>query len=238
MTIDLYNMDNTVRGKSIGEAYRRQLSRYMSERVDDHMVVECWDPIKSVTTGDPTDVHTWNLNLGHEYPVFADYEFDKESPLVGGCTGQDWIDDRLYALHIGMYAERLGDQINKIVDRLNDGMHGSSTNSLVATVFTEDDLDRATIPRPHVGQMPCVTQLQFHPSRNTLHLYQTLRSQYVDLKGFGNLAAAATMLSRVCAQTDYAPGAVVEYVNNCTEYGEADELHSHFLNMREETYVV
>lgn len=224
-------MDNSVSGQSIGEAYQRQLNRYVKNRYGEHMVVTCWDPIREVSMGDPIDVHSWELNLGHEYRRFADYEFEKESPLVGGCTGTDWINDRLYALHLGMYADRLGNQVEKIIDRLNDGMHGSSTNSLVAQLFDEDDLDRATVTRPNVGQMPCVTQLQFHPSRDTLHLHQTLRSQYVDLKGYGNLAAAATLLSKVCAQTDYAPGMVVEHVNNCTTYEDAAELNSFLLNM-------
>jgi thymidylate synthase len=105
-----------------------------------------------------------------------------------------------------------------ITDRLKEGLHGSNTNSMVAQVFQLEDLERACVARPNSSGMACVTQLQFHPRGDKLHLYQTLRSQYIDLKGYGNLVSAATLLTKVCAQTGYLPGSIIEHVHNVTEY--------------------
>ena len=106
-------------------------------------------------------------------------------------------------------------------------MHGSSTNALVAQVFNEADLNQACVPRPNANHMACLTQLQFHPVRDTLHLHQSFRSQWVDLKAFGNLVAGAVQLQKVAAQTDYTPGWVISYVRNATARSESDaqELH-------------
>lgn len=210
-----------VAGQSLGKTYERALRRY-DDRGTRHMVAVCLDPVRNINPVDSLEVEDWEhaLNLGDYYEPFCNYEFDRESPLVDGSTGRDWIDDRIVELHNGMYASRLQnpDQIQMITDRLKEGMHGSSTNSLVAQVFQMEDLERACVARPNNSGMACVTQLQFHPIRDQLNLYQTLRSQYIDLKGYGNLVSAATLLTRVCAETGYAPGSIVEHVNNVTAY--------------------
>jgi len=213
-----------ISGASLGQTYIRALDRYIDGLPGKHMVATCYDPVESVEYIESNSVDDWEdvLNLGDFYEYFCDYEFDRESPLVDGNSGRDWIDDRIVELHEGMYASRLEDpdQIGMIVDRLQDGLHGSNTNSLVAQVFQQEDLERACVSRPNSSGMACVTQLQFHPVGDTLHLHQVLRSQYLDLKGYGNLISAATLLTRVCAETGYAPGSIIEHVNNVTTYRE------------------
>lgn len=214
-----------VTGKTLGTTYRRQLERYCSGLPQKCMVLTCYDPIQSINELEISmNARDWEttLNLGWEYDAIKELDYGKESTLADGTTGQNWITDRIIALHEGIYARRLRDpdQIRMIIDRLKEGMHGSSTNGLVAQVFQEKDLERACVPRPNSDGMACVTQLQFHPVKDRLHLHQTLRSQYVDLKGYGNLVAAATLLARVCVETGYVPGSIIEYVNNVTELSE------------------
>jgi len=210
--------DPYVVGESLGTAYRRQIERYIDDVSACHMTVTCHDPIDVAWNGDSTDIRDWGpyLNVGLEFDDFSEYVFPEESPIEHGSTGEDWINDRIYELQEGFYAERCSDQIEMITERLDHGLHGSSTNALVAQVFDEEDLEKACVPRPNSGGMACVTQLQFHPVKDQLHLYQTLRSQYVDLKGYGNLIAAATLLSKVAAETGYVPGSVIEHVHNVT----------------------
>ncbi|WMT07287.1 hypothetical protein NP511_18090 [Natrinema thermotolerans] len=214
-----------VTANTLGTTHRRQLERYCSGLPQKSMVLTCYDPIHSLDTLEPSlDIRDWEdtLNLGWEYDAIADLDYGKESTLVDGPTGEDWITDRIIALHDGVYARRLEDpdQLEMITARLKEGMHGSSTNGLVAQVFQEKDLERACVPRPNSDGMACITQLQFHPVKDRLHLHQTLRSQYVDLKGYGNLVAAATLLARVCDETGYVPGSIIEHVNNATALSE------------------
>ncbi|ADB63591.1 hypothetical protein Htur_4827 (plasmid) [Haloterrigena turkmenica DSM 5511] len=67
--------------------------------------------------------------------------------LVDGSSGEDWINDRIIALHDGIYVRRHRepDLIQMISARLNEGMHGSSTNGLVAQVFQEKDHKQACV---------------------------------------------------------------------------------------------
>lgn len=213
-----------IAGTTIGEAYRRALEEYVGGLDQDHLVVEVEAPVETVWVPNSLHVEDWapGLNLGWEYDVFCGYDFDHESTLVGGTDGRAWLDDRLHELYRGMYAERLRDpdQVGMVIDRLKQRMHGSCTNALVVQVFRDEDLGRACVSRPNNGDMACVTQLQFHPKRDRLNLHMVLRSQYIDLKGYGNLVAAATLLSNVCARTGYRPGHIIEHVNNVTALAE------------------
>jgi thymidylate synthase len=184
------------------------------------MVVSCSDPIDSLRVPDSLDVHDWDLNLGEEYIPYSHFDFERSSGKTGGSTGEDWVNDRIIELHDGMYAERMEnpDQIEMITERLKVGLHGSCTNALVAQIYGEQDLEMATVPRPSNPGIACVTQLQFRPKRDRLHLHMTLRSQYIDLKGYGNLVAAATLLAQVCDETEYQPGTIVEHLNNVTAH--------------------
>lgn len=215
----------SVSGKSLGYAYQSALHHYNNGMPGRQMVITCLEPIGEIddqNRGNLIDQWEEVLNLGEYFDWFCSYEFDRESSLVGGSTGRDWIDDRIIELHEGVYAERLENpnQIAMITDRLKDRMHGSSTNALVAQVFGDKDLERACVSQPNNSGMACITELQFHPIRDKLHLHQILRSQYIDLKGYGNLIAAATLLSKVCSETGYAPGSIFEHVNNVTDYRE------------------
>ena len=212
----------SVTGQTIGSAYRRALEAYLHHDAE-QLVVTCNNPIRTLTVPDSYDIDDWDLNLGREYDQYQDVDHYRKSTKTGGSTGRDWINDRIIELHDGVYADRMAEtnQLDRIIERLSVGMHGSCTNALVAQVFRDQDFDLATEKKPSNKGMACVTQLQFRPSQNELDLHMTLRSQYVDLKGFGNLAAAATLLAKVCAETGYEPGNLVEHVNNATEYASA-----------------
>lgn len=207
---------------TIGTTYRRGLARYTTGLPHNHLVLLVEDPIVSAANIDSLDVTDWEdtPNLGWEYDVFCPFEFDRTSGFVDGNTGKDWLNDRLHELYEGMYATRLEDpdQLEMVIRQLQTGHHGSCTNALVVQVFRDGDLELATQGTPNADGMACMTQLQFRPRKDTLDLYMTLRTQYVDLKGYGNLVAAATLLSKVCERTGYAPGILVEYVNNAIAY--------------------
>jgi thymidylate synthase len=206
--------------QTIGSAYRTALNRYLEGLDEGHMIVSCSEPVTTSEVPETLDVHDWGINLGSEYNKYSLFDHEHQSPKTGGSTGEDWVNDRIIELHEGMYAERMAnpDQIEMIIDRLQIGMHGSCTNALVAQVYRDQDLEMATVHRPSNPGIACVTQLQFRPVRDRLHLHMTLRSQYIDLKGYGNLVAAATLLAKVCARTDYKPGTIVEHLNNVTTY--------------------
>lgn len=188
------------------------------------MIIYATEAIDSLNDiPDGWDIRDWEpvLNLGEIYEPFCRYDFQKTSKKTGGTHGGDWITDRIMELHDGAYARRMEnpDQIKMIVERLKKRMHGSCTNGLVAQVFQQKDLERATVPRPNNSKnISCITQFHFHPKKEQLHLHQSLRSQYLDLKGYGNLIGAATMLAKVCHETGYEPGNVYEHIGNVTTY--------------------
>lgn len=152
-----------VTGHSLGETINRALRQYDLDFPGKATIVTCLDPIDHVIPVDSYDVADWelSLDLGDFHEPFCAYEFGRESPLVGGCTGRDWINDRIVELHDGMYADRLGDpdRIEMITDRLQHGHHGSTTNALVVQVFQLEDLERACVPRPQNSNMAYVTEL-------------------------------------------------------------------------------
>jgi hypothetical protein len=208
-----------VSGDSLTDAYRNALGHYYSTR-SRYLTVHVREPVADAAATDSCRVEDWEdaLNLG---PYWGDIKH-LDYPFAGKYdgTGAGWVSDRIHELHRGGYRDRMRDpdQLEMIRDRLRAGLHGSCTNALVAQVFRDTDLERATTPVPNQQDLSCITQLQFKPTGDKLHLYMTLRSQYLDLKGLGNLASGATMLATMAAETDYEPGHLYETVNNVTLY--------------------
>lgn len=217
-----------VSGDTLGEAYATELDAYLD---DDSLfcAVVAHHPVDVTRDIDSTKLEDWRdvLNIGNEFERCAGYEFGKVSPITDGRTMEHWIDDRIWELHDGFYADKVDDWLAAIEDRLMCGMHGSSTNGLVAQVYDEDDLERATVPRPNAHGVACLTQMQFIPVRDRLHMHQTFRSQYVDMKGFGNMVAGATLLSQMAARTGYEAGSIMTHVNNMTTYDRNAATHLH-----------
>jgi hypothetical protein len=226
-----------IAGRDIGEAYTRALdSRLTNVFPHRYRIIHVSEPLESVTSVPSSlDIDDWkeSLNAGAALRRFESYEFHD------GSTGRFWVQDRIEELFSGMYATRLtqpDNQIEQITERLNKGNHGQTTNALVAQVFQkEPDLRHATHGRPLAPDMACMTQLQFRPERDTLSLYAIFRSQYFDTKCYGNLISLAILLAKVCEQTGYEPGHLVETAHNTTfrDYEDAKGLHAH-LNSKEE----
>ena len=218
-------MNPGITGDTFGQAYRRAVDAYTDGLSHTNLTVIVNNAIDDVDdVPNSLQIDDWEeyLAMGDEWELLKDMSYQKESPKTGGSRGHDWVTDRILELQRDMYWERIEEDVEKITDRLQDGLHGSSTNALVAQVFGEDDLTNACVSRPQVSAMPCVTQVQFHPVKDKLHLHITLRSQYLDLKGLGNLVSAATLLTTVASNTGYTPGTIVEHVHNVTTYD--DEL--------------
>lgn len=208
-------------GTTIGEAYRKALLK--TDTSGSHLTVRVTNPVRITDEVPETlTISDWGnvLNVGWEFGYYESYDFERESGKTNGSTGRDWINDRMLEMFEGMYWERAGDQLEQIRDRLKQGNHGACTNALVAQVFGEEDLEKATAGVPSQKGMACITQLQFRPSRKELDLFMTLRSQYIDLKGYGNLISAAALLQKMCHETDYEPGELVETVNNVTQHSQ------------------
>ncbi|ARS90791.1 hypothetical protein [Natrarchaeobaculum aegyptiacum] len=200
----------------IGTAYTELLeSRVEGQCPYDYHVIHIADPV-STTDYDEFSLERTNwteiVNAGDALSRFESYEFND------GSAGRYWLQDRVEELFEGLYGERLTgppNQIEMIVDRLDQGNHGQTTNALVAQPYQlEPDLEKATHGRPLAADIPCLTQLQFKPRRDKLHLYTTFRSQYVDTKCYGNLISLALLLAEVCRRTEYDPGYMVEGVHN------------------------
>lgn len=219
----------TASGSTFGEAYRRAVNRYQDGAKS--LTVSCWGIDDAAPPG-TLDIRDWEdiLDMGDEWELIRDIETGREDGKTHGTTIEDWVNNRILELHRDRYWQRAGDQIEQITDRLKDGLHGSSTNSLVAQLFEQDDLDQACISRPNVQELPCVTQLQFHPVKDELHLHMTIRSQYLDLKGLGNLVSGGTLLTTVAHEAGYSPGTVYEHVHNATVYRTElmNKIHRHF----------
>lgn len=224
-------------GATIGDAWFDGFNKLLSDDLSDrHLTFHITDPL-DIDTEIPmtTDFDDWRstLNLGGFYDDYASFDF-KETTDYEGRTGQDWVDSRIYELFDGLYDDRLTnpDQLRMITERLQQGNHGSCTNALVAQVYDiKKDLSVATSGRPFAKDMSCLTQLQFRPKRDHLHLFATFRSQYLDTKAYGNLISLAMLLAQVCERTNYAPGVLVERVNNtiCMNYSRAEDLRDHLL---------
>lgn len=227
-------------GATIGDAWFDGFSKLLSDDLTDrHLTFHIADPL-DIDDGIPvtTDLDDWRptLNLGDLYDEYASFDFENETDYEGR-TGRDWVDSRIYELFEGLYEDRLTnpDQVGMITKRLQEGNHGSCTNALVAQVYDiKKDLTVATSGRPFAKDMSCLTQLQFRPKRDHLHLFATFRSQYLDTKAYGNLISLAMLLAQVCAKADYAPGVLVERVNNtiCMNRSRAEDLHDRLLGSK------
>lgn len=223
-----------VAAESIGDAWFEGFCKLMNDRLPHrNLSIHITDPVvQSHGLPDSTEMEDWEpyLNVGTIYDEYTAFDFGTATDYEG-TTGQDWIDSRLYELFEGLYHDRMTnpDQIQMITERLQQGLHGGCTNALVAQVFdVEDDLEVATSGRPFAKDMSCLTQLQFRPKKDELHLFATFRSQYLDTKAYGNLISLAMLLAQVCEKTGYEPGVLVERVNNtiCMDRSVAKDLYN------------
>ncbi|WP_440007701.1 hypothetical protein [Halomicrococcus sp. SG-WS-1] len=219
-----------VAAPEVGTAYSALLqSRLHGLFPHDYHIIHISDPVSSLDYQNLTiERADWEkiVNAGEALYPFESFEF------YDGTTGGYWVQDRIEELFSGMYAARLTarrNQIQLIADRLKQGNHGQTTNALVAQVFQlEPDLRKATHGRPLASNIACLTQLQFKPRREQLHLYATFRSQYLDTKCYGNLLSLALLLAEMCRQTGYEPGYIVETAHNSIfrDSSDARRLHS------------
>lgn len=179
----------------------------------DYHVAHISEPVAS-TDYSELKIDNWEqiVNAGETLSRFETFEFND------GSTGRYWVENRIDELFSGMYASRLTsprNQIMMIANRLKKGNHGQTTNALVAQAFRlESDLQKATQGRPLAQNIACLTQLQFKPQKEKLHLYATFRSQYLDTKCYGNLISLALLLAEICKQTGYEPGYLLETAHN------------------------
>lgn len=205
-----------VEGSEIGDAYTELLhSRLHGSYSHDYHVIHIADPVDSTNLQNLTTENCdWEeaINAGEALRQFESFEF------YDGTTGRYWVENRIEELFSGMYATRLTNPRNQprmVADRLKQGNHGQTTNALVLQLFRlEPDLETATQGRPLAPNLPCLTQLQFKPRRDRLHLYAIFRSQYVDTKCYGNLISLSLLLALMCKRTGYEPGYLLGIAHN------------------------
>lgn len=165
------------------------------------------------------------LNVNQKvYRAFCGFTFHKHDSWSEDATGRGWIYGRIMDLFDekeGYYREALRsafglDQLGIVSERLaardRHGriMNGGSGNGLVCQVYLpHDDLRRSCQPRPRVNNARCLTQVDFKPIGNRLHLMATFRSQYFDTKAYGNLISLALLQYQMCQLTGYKPGSLV-----------------------------
>ena len=214
-------------GDSIGKAYFKALELLMNKSNPyRHLTVNISQPfcdglIKE--SPESLDINDWCniLNVGQPiYERFCQFKFPKKRK-DWKVTGKDWINDRINALlrPNGEYYGRLKEQIEFVENRLKADLHGSCTNALVCQVFLPCDLEKACIPiRPNRGKLPCLTMLDFKPKIinkvKKLGVFAIYRSQFFDIKAYGNFISLAILLYRVCQKTKYEPDFIVSTANN------------------------
>lgn len=216
-----------VAASDIGEVYTALLeSRVQGTSPYDYHVVHISNPVSSIDYNEfSIERDRWLeiVNVGEPLSRFESFEFND------GSTGRYWVQDRIEELFGGLYADRLTaprNQVEMIIDRLRKKTHGQTTNALVAQPFQlEPDLEKATHGRPLAADIPCLTQMQFKPRKEKLHLYTTFRSQYVDTKCYGNLISLGLLQAEVCRKAGYEPGYMVEVVHNPIFRNSKDARH-------------
>lgn len=214
---------NFVAGHDIGSAWLSALERVTLRDVPHrYLTIHVDEPLQSLEIPEEETLVEWApvINAGDVFDEYCDFDFEEESK-VEGTTGRAWIESRIYEMYEGLYHDRLQepDQIEMITERLTKGNHGACTNALVAQVYSiEADLPVATSGRPFAKDMACMTQIQFRPKKDRLHCFATFRSQYMDVKCYGNLIALAMLLGQICDRTGYEPGILVEHANNTISY--------------------
>lgn len=223
-------MSALVEGKSIGETYVAGLKQAVEGKLPFwYLTFHCSQPIlrHRRCVGVSLDIrdHLRAINVGEDiFQKFCKFRFSNTDESTGDNSGLGWINGRIISLlddQEGRYKEHLSrrfgfDQLDAVIERLKardrNGRRitGGSINALVCTVYDpNDDLRRACKPRPRTTSICCVTQIDFKPIGDRLNLMATFRSQYLDLKAYGNLISLAILLDRMCHRTGYAPGAVV-----------------------------
>jgi hypothetical protein len=233
-----------VEKESIGAAYQKALDVALGH--PSHLTIHISEPVASVSDVPESDsFDDWEdvLNLGPIYESYRDFVFSEDdSASSGGCsdsqngcpsgrTGKDWIDTRIDEQFCGKFNAQSHDALQQVKERLKQGgQPGSWSNALVVQVYQSEDLDKAT--SSFYAGSSCLTQMQFKIEHNKLNLFATFRSQYFDTKAYGNLIALAMLLARVCQETGYEPGYLVETANNAIldDEGTAKELRDEMLS--------
>lgn len=241
-----------VEGRSIGEAYIKALKAVVAGEVPYwYLSVHILEPILNASVGQAVpslEIKHWLdlINVGDGvFQAFAKFQFSKPDSWTGRRTGEDWINGRIRSLldPAGYYnvALRRGfgfDQLKAVEERLSardiNGrrMHGGSTNSLVCQIFLpHEDLRAACIARPRACGVRCLALLDFKPIGDVLNLMAVWRSQYLDLKAYGNFISLAMLLHEMCQKTGYKPGAVVSTAHKVVFAGYRDSLFEYFKGM-------
>lgn len=197
----------------------------LSQSNIDHITFTIEKPLLETTNESPT-LEGWesSLNWGEGWDTYRKFEFG--SGCDYGSTGYDWtayIVDHLFEPD-GMYGSRIRDDIQRVSNRLLQGNYGSATNALVIQTYTRDDLKEVTDGRPIVPGIPCLTQIQVKPTNGKLNIYATMRSQYVDSKLTGNLAALSILNGYISNRVGLDPGRVVQHTHNICQHGDGTEL--------------
>lgn len=237
-----------IEGESIGEAYFKALDAIVNGKMPHwYLTIHISQPIVDTSTNkliSSLDVNEWLnvINVGNKvYGAFIKFKFSKPDGWTNGYSGIDWINGRIKDLldDQGYYKTSLSngfsfDQLQEVEKRLSarnkkgNKMHGGSTNALVCSVFlTDEDLKAACQPRPRASGLRCLTQIDFKPKNDKLNLMTVFRSQFFDTKAYGNFIALAILLSKMCRNTGYKPGAVVSTANNVTFDGHKKSLYKH-----------
>jgi hypothetical protein len=214
------------RSTDFTNAYQIALNRWQKQQPPS-LTVRVTDPVSDSTEipkQRPATLNVWYpvLKLGDKYSTIESISLGKTSPKTGGDTVGDWVEDRIAEQFTGMYWNRSGKAVEDTIDKLNNGYPGNTRNALIANLFQERDRQRA-LRAPLVSGLPCVSHLQFIPNAGTLHLCLTLRSQFIGLKGLGNLVAGGALLAHVANHTDHEVGEVREEVHNVTTHDDGTD---------------
>ena len=206
-------------GKSIDESYLNVCRNILEGEIrGKFLVIYIQYPFKKIVEKYPTtlNIEDWIniLNIGDIFRKYSDIHFYRKS--FSGYMGIDWIKDSINDLFKGNYYKKISTQIDMITRRLRSKMHGSSTNALICSLYTLNDLKRACRLRPCVKGIPSLILIDFKPIGDKLNLYTVFRSQYIDTNTLGNLISLAILLYRIAIDTKYTPGILVSTIHNIT----------------------
>lgn len=212
-------------GTNFVDAYMDAIDLWLRHRPQT-MTVRVTNPVKdgsAVPTERDTSLDRWRdaLNLGPRFTDVEGVSLSKTSRQTGGDSVGDWVEDRIIEQLERGYWQLSGDGIEELIEEGLKGHPGNRRNALIVNLFDEADRQRA-MKAPQVKGLPCVSHLQFTTDYGTLGLCITLRSQFLGLKGLGNLVASGALLAYVAQRSGFEVGEVRETVNNVTTHDEAN----------------
>lgn len=194
-------------GDSIGEAYSSAISNL---EFRDSLTFEITTPVDNLSAKpvrDVDDFRSWRdcLHFGSEIDIFRKQK-------IGDKTGERWIDQQ-FSLHTSGEYQKQAEQSglervrNELKDRGPGGRGSAEDNKLVIPLWnnTQDILEE---------DCSCLTQLQFKPQNDSLHLYAIFRSQALYSKAPGNLLGLAAQLATMCDATNFEPGNLISTAHN------------------------